>query len=172
MVEKRGWMEYSIYPLFSPSSLLAEGSANYGIEVVFPWPERLEFEKAVLFKQAGLDPQQAEQYYDIQAILQKMSYIDNHVAEQYLDGHINHNQATELLMTYALSTKARAEQRLKFIEANRSYVINYNFGQDLVKDYLNHQIKGKNTNDPKVLWDAFSELLSHPLTGSMMQKVL
>ena len=170
-VDKLGWMEYSIYPLFSPSSLLAEGSANFGIEVVFPWPERLEFEKEILFKQAGLDSQKAQQYYDVQAILQEMSYIDNHVAEQYLDGHINQNQAIELLMTYALSTKERAAQRLKFIEANRSYVINYNFGQDLVKDYLFKQVEDKQA-DPKALWQAFSELLSNPLTGSMMQKAL
>ena len=169
MVNKNGWMEYSIYPLFSPSSLLAEGSANYGIEVVFPWPERLEYEKEVLFKQAGLDSDLAEQYYEIQSILQKMSYIDNHVAEQYLDGHINQDQAIELLMTYALSSKERATQRLKFIEANRSYVINYNFGQDLTKDYLKAQC---DVSDSKALWQAFSQLLSEPLTGSMMQKVL
>lgn len=169
MVNKNGWMEYSIYPLFSPSSLLAEGSANYGIEVVFPWPERLEYEKEVLFKRAGLDSDLAEQYYQIQSILQKMSYIDNHVAEQYLDGHINHEQAIELLMTYALSSKPRATQRLKFIEANRSYVINYNFGQDLTKEYLATRC---DLSDSKALWQAFSQLLSEPLTGSMMQKVL
>jgi hypothetical protein len=32
----KGWIEISLYPLFSPQSLIAEGSANYGIEVAFP----------------------------------------------------------------------------------------------------------------------------------------
>ena len=169
LVNQKGWLEYSIYPLFSPSSLLAEGSANYGIEVAFPWQERLEFEKQQLFKLAGLDSDKAEQYYQIQNVLQQMSYIDNTVAQQYLDGHINQNQAVELLMTYALSAKPRAEQRLKFIEANRSYVINYNYGQDLVKDYLTAQLQN---HKDLTLWQAFSQLLSEPLTGSMMQKII
>jgi len=28
---ERGWVEFQVYPLFSPQSLIAEGSANYGI---------------------------------------------------------------------------------------------------------------------------------------------
>ena len=36
LVQDRGWLEFSIYPLFSPQSLIAEGSGNYGIELAFP----------------------------------------------------------------------------------------------------------------------------------------
>ena len=36
LMRDRGWVEYSVYPLFSPQSLIAEGTANYGIEVAFP----------------------------------------------------------------------------------------------------------------------------------------
>ena len=36
LVRERGWMEFSVYPLFSPQSLIAEGSANFGIEVALP----------------------------------------------------------------------------------------------------------------------------------------
>ena len=32
----RGWVEFSVYPLFSPQSLIAEGSANYGADLAFP----------------------------------------------------------------------------------------------------------------------------------------
>ena len=41
---RRGWTEYSVYPLYSPQSLIAEGSANYGIDLAFPGPEKLTFE--------------------------------------------------------------------------------------------------------------------------------
>ena len=30
LVKGMGWLEFSVYPLFSPQSLIAEGSANYG----------------------------------------------------------------------------------------------------------------------------------------------
>ena len=36
LVRDRGWVEFSVYPLFSPQSLIAEGTANFGIDVAFP----------------------------------------------------------------------------------------------------------------------------------------
>jgi hypothetical protein len=36
LTKGKGWVEFSVYPLFSPQSLIAEGSANYGIN----WPSR------------------------------------------------------------------------------------------------------------------------------------
>jgi hypothetical protein len=45
LLRDRGWIEFSVYPLFSPQSLIAEGTANYGIEVAFPPAERLQFER-------------------------------------------------------------------------------------------------------------------------------
>ena len=53
LVRERGWQEYTVYPLFSPQSLIAEGTANYGIEVAFPDDERRRFERDVLFPAAG-----------------------------------------------------------------------------------------------------------------------
>ena len=41
LVRDRGWVEFTVYPLFSPQSLIAEGTANYGIEVAFPPDERV-----------------------------------------------------------------------------------------------------------------------------------
>ena len=43
LVRDRGWKEFTVYPLFSPQSLIAEGTANYGIEVAFPGADRVEF---------------------------------------------------------------------------------------------------------------------------------
>ena len=63
LFRERGWMEFSVYPLFSPQSLIAEGSANFGIEVALPGDERVHFERDVLFPIAGLDPSKAEEYY-------------------------------------------------------------------------------------------------------------
>ena len=50
----RGWVEFQVYPLYSPQSFIAEGSANYGIELAFPGQERLAFERRVLYPLAGI----------------------------------------------------------------------------------------------------------------------
>lgn len=166
LVNGKGWIEYSVYPLFSPMSLLAEGSANYGVDVVFPHAERIQFEKDVLFPLAGLDASKVELYYQVQEVKQQLSYADNMVAKRYLDGEIDDKKAIELLVKYTLVTEKKAQQRLGFINANRAYVINYNLGQDIVKDYIEKQTK---TGTQAEIWALFSELLANPKTASMMQ---
>ena len=65
LMRDRGWPEFTVYALFSPQSLIAEGTANYGIEVAFPNAERLAFEREVLFPAAGIDPARVDEYYEV-----------------------------------------------------------------------------------------------------------
>ena len=161
----KGWVEYCIYPLFSPLSLLAEGSANYGIEVVFDKATRFKFEQDILFPLAGLDATQVSRYYQVQALLQQLSYVDNMVAKRYLDKRISKEQAIELLMKYALTDREKSIQRVKFIEYNRAYVINYNLGQDLTKAYIERLTP---SNDPILRWQEFAKLLASPRCASLL----
>jgi hypothetical protein len=160
LVKEKGFIEFSVYPLFSPQSLIAEGSANFGIEVAFPGQERVEFERKVLFPLAGIDPRKADEYYKVQALAAELSYAGNEAARQYLDGKITADEAAHWLMKYGLMTEDRARQRVKFIDKYRSYVINYNFGQDLVKEYIER--KGGGSTHPEKRWQEFAALLSSP----------
>ncbi|HYM62424.1 MAG TPA: hypothetical protein VEZ11_16190, partial [Thermoanaerobaculia bacterium] len=85
LVNERGWVEASVYALFSPQSLIAEGSANFGIEVAFPADERVAFEKVALFPIAGIDPAHADRYYRIHELLSRLGYAGNEAARRYLD---------------------------------------------------------------------------------------
>lgn len=160
LLKKNGWIEFCIYPLFSPQSLIAEGSANYGIDVVLPNAERLKFEKEVLFPLAGLDPSLTEQYYNIESLHSKLAYAGNEAARGYLNGTMTKEQTLHWLTHYAMFDSARAEQRIRFIEKYRSYVINYNLGQDLVKKYVEKKAGKKPTQ--KKRWTVFGELISSP----------
>jgi hypothetical protein len=156
LVRERGWREYSVYPLFSPQSLIAEGSANYGIEMAFPGAERVAYEKAVLFPLAGLDASRADAYYAVQELMRELTYAGNEAARRYLNGQITADQAAEWLVRYALSSPERARQRVRFFDTYRSYVINYNLGQDLVKAYV------ERAGSSAERWTRFGELLSTP----------
>jgi hypothetical protein len=161
LVRDRGWVEYSVYPLFSPQSLIAEGSANYGIDIAFPGKERVEWERTNLFPLAGLDPAQAERYYRVQELVQKTTYAGNEAARRYLNGEITADQAAAWLMKYGLYSEPRARQRVKFMDQYRAYVINYNLGKDLVRQYVER--KGGDR------WKVFEELLSTPRLPSNLQ---
>ncbi len=158
LVRDRGWVEFSVYALFSAQSLIAEGSANYGIDVAFPARERVEMEEAALFPLAGLDSTRAAQYYRVYELVSRTSYAGNEAARRYLDGEFDVDQAVEWLAAYALMAPERARQRVRFFDQYRSYVINYNFGKDLVKEYVERRAGG----DAQKRWDVFAELLSSP----------
>ncbi|HWI16646.1 MAG TPA: hypothetical protein VNT81_02780 [Vicinamibacterales bacterium] len=160
LVKDRGWIEYTVYPLFSPQSLIAEGTANYGIEVAFSPADRLRFESDVLFPLAGLDPGKVAEYYGVLSLVDRLSYAGNEAARQYIDGKIDRAGAVAWLEKYAMYAKPRAEQRVRFIEQYRSYVINYNLGKDLVRAYVERRVGRDKT--PQRRWREFTALLSSP----------
>jgi hypothetical protein len=164
LVKDRGWKEFTVYPLFSPQSLIAEGTANYGIAVAFPGEERLKYEEQVLFPAAGLDPATARGYYEVQALVEQLAYAGNEAARRYINGEIDASGAAAWLETYALMPRARAEQRVRFFDQYRSYVINYNLGKDMVRDYIEQRVATSTGSGPAdaVRWREFGTLLSSP----------
>ena len=167
LVRERGWVEYSVYPLFSPQSLIAEGSANFGIRVAFPGEERTAFERDVLYPLAGLDASRADEYATVLALADRLSYAGNEAARRYLDGAIDAEEAAAWLERFALYDTERARQRVRFIDRYRSYVINYNLGQDLVREWVERQ--GGTAEASRQRWGAFTALLSSPRLPSGLQ---
>lgn len=167
LVRQRGWAEFSVYPLFSPQSLIAEGTANFGIEMAFPGDSRIKFEKEVLFPIAGLDSSQADEYYHALELADQLSYAGNEAARNYLNGDWDKEIAVQWMQKYELLSKERAEKGLSFIDKYRSYVINYNLGKDIVKQYV-EQNGGTKDNQSK-RWEIFEEIISTPRTPSGLQ---
>lgn len=159
LVEDRGWIEFSLYPLFSPQSLIAEGSGNYGIDLAFPGNERVRFEMEILFPLAGLDPVEADRYYELLELMSRLDYAGNEAARDYLNGTIDREQAVQWLVDYSLSSPERARQRTDFFDTYRSYVINYNLGKDMVREYIE-----RDTENNAARWRKFEQLLSSPMS--------
>ncbi|WP_374513385.1 hypothetical protein [Brevundimonas sp.] len=151
-VRERGWVEMSVYPLFSPMSFVAEGSANYGIDLAFPGDEGLAFEREVLFPLAGLDPATAEKKAELQALVRRLARAEYTIADAWLAGRIDRDTAIEQLMKYSLADRAKATQRLRFIDTYRSYIINYGLGRDVVQAWVEGQGGDR--------WHAMETLLS------------
>ena len=157
MARKKGWKEYEVNPLYSPTSVLSEGSANYGIDLAFPAAERLAFERDILYPMAGLDPNSAEAFWKMQQMTEALSGARLTIAKMYLDGAVTRAQALELTQKYLLLSPARAEQSVKFTDHYRSYVINYGWGKDLVRAYIE-----RGNPDPTERWRRMEKILSEP----------
>jgi hypothetical protein len=153
--------EYQVNPLYSPQSVLSEGSANYGIDLAFPAAERLAFERDVLYPLAGLDPKTAEAYWQMQQMTDALSGARLTIAKMYLDGEIDRAKALELTQKYQLLSPKRAEQQVGFTDHYRSYVINYGWGKDLVRGYIE-----RGNPDAATRWQRMEKILSEPTLPS------
>ena len=153
----RGWIEFTVYPLYSPQSLIAEGTANYGIDLAFPHGDKVAFERDVLFPLAGLDPSTVETQIALGEATRALAGARLTIAQMYLDGEIDRETAIGLAQKYQLISRARAEQSISFTETYRSYVINYGLGQEMSQAYVEAAAP-----DQAGRWKAFERLISEP----------
>jgi hypothetical protein len=166
LVKERGWIEFTVYALFSPQSLIAEGTATYAVDVVFTRDERVAYERDVLFPLAGLDSSSAERYYHVTELIDRLGYAGNEAARRYLDGAITAEEAEHWLIKYTVASPARAKQRIRFIDRYRSYVINYNLGKDLIRRHV--EGRGGTPDRPEQRWSEFIALLTSPRVPSTL----
>jgi hypothetical protein len=75
-------------------------------------------------------------------------------------------QARDYLIRHRLMAPERADKFLQFAEKERSYVINYNLGQDLVRGFVT---RAAAPGEPSDTWARFEALLSSPrLPGDLL----
>lgn len=165
LARERGWIEYTVYPLYSPQSFIAEGSANDGIDLAFPGEERLRYETEVLYPLAGLPTKDAAAYLALLQAMKDLAGARFTIACDYLEGRLDRAAAVALTQKYQLFSKARAEQSIAFTGQYRSYVINYGLGQDMVHAYLEASGTG-----PAARWAAMERILSEPTLPSELKR--
>jgi len=166
-VKERDWIEFVVFPLFSPLSVINEGAADFGIEVAFPDDSRLAFERDVLYPIAGLDAGKAEAYDAIRRLRTELRYAEIEVARLYLDGKIDAEKATKYLCSNALMPLDNARRLVTFFDRYRSYIISYNVGYDLVKRYIEN--RGGTVGHPDKRWEEFRLLISYPRVPSELR---
>lgn len=164
LVKGKGWVEFSVLPLHSPLAMVSEGLAEYGWDLALPDKERAEYMRTVLFPLAGLDPSQAEQYQRIMDLQARLEDAKVEAARQYLDGHLNRDEARLWLVRTCLMTPSTAESLMVFIDHYHTYVVSYTLGPQIVAKYI--QQHGGTDPDPSRRWRLFFTLASTPRTPS------
>lgn len=158
LVKARGWIEYTVYPLFSSMSLLAEGTADFGKTLVFPNDSQWQWERDTLYPIAGIDPSLAELNQRISQLTRLLDYAKIDAARAYLDGTRSGPETVAWLQEFTFATAKEAERSLSFVDTYRSYVVNYRLGEDLIQQHID-RVAG---TDPNARWKAFIDLLSSP----------
>jgi hypothetical protein len=170
LLEAQARLEASVLTVNTPESLVSEGLANLGREIVAPPGERATL-LAELAMAAGLpvaaDParlreaaERAVRLAGPRAILDETRL--NAALLRHADGR-SHDEVLEYLVTVGRFAPEVAAKRLEFIEHPlwRTYVFVYAEGEDLLRRWLE-------TVQPAGRADRFGRLLREALTPSMI----
>jgi len=161
LVKGHGWAEVSVYPLYSPQSLIAEGSANYGVDLAFPESSKADTERDILMPIAEIAVPSDDRYWQLLAAIKRASGARLTIAQQYLDGAIDRPTAVALTQKYLLVSPKRAEQSISFTDQYRSYVINYGLGETMVRAYVERGKPGRGE-----MWRRMAKIVSEPTLPS------
>ncbi|MBP7147824.1 MAG: hypothetical protein KBD01_09780 [Acidobacteria bacterium] len=135
LVRGRHWREYTVYPLHSPQSVIAEGTANVAAEVIFDDAERLEWLRGTLAPLAGVPAPEAERFESIAKAMDQLDCVMGEGARLLLDENRPESEVEAFLVRYGTSPQ-RARQNIRFIKGYRSYVFTYTVGKDLVEAWI------------------------------------
>jgi hypothetical protein len=149
-------VEDQVVLLRSPASVLREGAANFGVEIVFPFEQRVAFDEHVLFPLAGLDPRQARHYETVHRLVDQLSVAAVPIIAAYHDHRLSAEEAEQRLTDEALITSPGA--LLAFEDRYGAYVLGYTAARDSVRDYIHARSRLTGKDD----WVVLSELVSDP----------
>ncbi len=166
LVQDRGWVEFTILPLNSPLALIAEGLAEYGSRDLLAGPERIAFQQTVLFPMLNLEASEAQRYQQIMERKGRLDVVLVESARRYLDGRMTRNEMRLWLRENYLVMPGGEENLIRFIEQQRSYVVNYTVGRQLLRDYIESRAAG----DSAKRWQWFHTLASTPQTPSALAR--
>jgi hypothetical protein len=150
-----GLEEYTIRPLFSPQTLIAEGSAMYAVDVAFSDDDRVRFEREQLFPAAGITGEDAGRYVRVARLVEELQDVQVEIARQYLDGALEFARAAAALEEQALMRDTGA--MLKYVNEFRSYVTAYTTGRQAAVAFV-ESCAGSADRDRR--WKCFERLLT------------
>lgn len=160
-LQQRGWIEFSVLPLFSPQGLIFEGSGDLAESVAFPGDSKNAFLRDTILPLAGIDAVDFATYDRLNAATDKIRYAGIEAARHYLDGDWDREQTEDWITRYALVGPDSIESWFGFAERYRAYMINYVLGEDLVEAFVR---RANPDADAEGDWAALSTLLSYPPT--------
>jgi hypothetical protein len=158
-LQDRGWIEFSVLPLFSPQGIIFEGSGDLAELVAFPGAARDDFLRDTIVPIAGLETVDFETLRAVREVLHDMRYAGIDAARNYLDGVWSKAQTTEWLTEYGLVGPEDMDAWFGFTHRYRAYRINYVLGEDLVLAFVRQENPDA---DAEGDWRALEKLLSLP----------
>jgi hypothetical protein len=130
------WPEMSVVSQFSSSSAFTEGSARYVIPLCFDnsMDRQIDFEREVIFKNAGLDVKLAELMPLWHEYCETAGYGKLEVTRNVWDGVWTKQEGKDFLDKYAF---VDAQTGVDDLASDEGHFVAHDYARDVIKDYFN-----------------------------------
>jgi len=160
LVKDKGWLEFSMIPLFTPFSLLSEGIAMRALDQLLTEEEQIAWEQEVLFPLADLSHLNARHEYAIKKTYRRLNGVEGNAAFLLHDQGASPQEVADYMIRWGLYNEQEAVKFVEFITHYRSYIFNYIVGRQMLDDLLDKR-------DNPDQW--FIRLLSEPVTPALLR---
>jgi hypothetical protein len=142
----------------------AEAVAEYGVGLAFPIEDRIKFERDVLYPLAGLKMSNPDDWRAFWTAKWDMLGASATVAQLYLDGKLDKDQAKQAFIKYRMMTPDGAAKLLPLVDADGSYIIASDVGWTTIDRRLRNRPRAQQ-------WQAFQRVLEEPMTVADLQRL-
>jgi len=163
-LQDRGWIEFSVLPLFSPQGIVFEGSGDLAAAVAFPGADRDQFLRETILPLAGIEGADLDALETVRSLMEEKRYASIDAARNYLDGNWSKEATADWLTKFGLVSPEDMGAWFGFTDRYRAYRINYVLGEDLVTSFVRKENPG---GDAEGDWQALEMLLSLPPTPAV-----
>ena len=158
------WPEFGVDLNYGPVIPAAEAVAEYGVGLAFPIEDRIRFERDVLYPLAGLKMQKQNDWRAFWAVKSDMLGATATVAQLYLDGKLDKEQARQAFIRYRMMTPDGADKIVRILDQIGSYVIASDVGWMTIDQRLRKRPRAQQ-------WRAFQRVLREPMTVADLQRL-
>lgn len=159
LLRDRGWLEHSVYALFSPHALTSEGVASVAPDLAFSAGSRLELLREELFPRAALDPERAAVYLEILDLQRELAPASAEAARRHLDGELDADGATRWLVRHLAIDPRRAARAVRFHQRYGAYIVTYHRGREILAAHLEDGGGGRSA---EIRWNRFRDVVTTP----------
>lgn len=131
-----GWREFSVSPLYSPASVIAEGTADNALDMIMGDRERMAFVRRRLAPLAGLSDLDFDLAERVREAAVPLRVARGAAARMLLEQGKTEDEVTAFLTRYGLMTEERARKAVAFARTYRAYEFAYVVGEDLVRGHI------------------------------------
>ncbi len=136
LVRGRGWREFTVLPLYSPQTLMAEGTAEVGLSIIMTREEKRACLRDALGPVAGLAGLDFETYVAVREAARPLDVLAAEALRRLLAEGWTEKRALAFIARHAFVRDDSARNIVAFARAYGSYVFSYTAGDALVRAYV------------------------------------